>query len=109
MFSQRNSIQIVLILLTALGLSACASLFKLEPTLTPTATFTPEPPTATPEPLALTVNGEGISLVEFDGEVTRYTSAQQDLGKTVESTNATSAVIEDLTSQLLLSQAARAN
>jgi peptidyl-prolyl cis-trans isomerase C len=57
----------------------------------------------------LTVNGEGISLVEFDAEVARYTSAQQTLGKTVESADATSAVIEDLTSQLLLSQGARAN
>ena len=109
MFSQRTFIRIILTLLTALGLSACASLFKPEPTLTPTATFTPKPPTATPEPLALTVNGDAISLAEFDAEVARYTSAQQALGKTVESADATSAVIEDLTSQLLLSQGAHAN
>ena len=108
MFPQRNSIRIILTLLTALGLSACASLFQPEPTLTPTATFTPEPPTATPEPLALTVNGEGISLVEFDAEVARYRSTQEALGKTGTSADATSAVIEDLTAQLLLAQAARA-
>ena len=96
-------------LLTALGLSACASLNPPEPTLTATATFTPEPPTATPEPLALSVNGEGISLVEFDAEVARYTKAQEALGKTVPSTDATRAVIEDLTAQMLLAQAARAN
>src|SRR5215216_1181886 len=109
MFSQSNSIRIVLILLTALGLSACASLFKPEPTLIPTATFTPEPPTATPEPLALTVNGEGITLVEFDAEVARYTSSQDSLGKTVVSADATIAVIEDLTDQILLAQGAHAN
>ena len=108
MFSQRTSIRILVTLLTALGLSACASLLKPEPTLTPTATLTPEPPTATPEPLALTVNGEGISVVDFDAEVRRYTTAQQALGKTVSDSDAASAVIEDLTAQLLLAQSARA-
>ena len=110
MFSQRNFIRILLTLLTALGLSACASLFKPEPTRSiPTATFTPEPPTAVPEPLALTVNGEGISLVEFNAQVAGYTKAQEALGKTVASADATSAVIDDLTAQMLLAQAARTN
>ena len=107
MFSHRSSICISLILLTALGLSACASLSPAEPTATPSATFTPEPPTATPEPLALTVNGEGITVVEFDAEVARYITAQEALGRTVASADATSAVIEDLTAQLLLAQGAR--
>ena len=105
----KKFIWIFLTLLTALGLSACASLIKPEPTSTPTATFTPEPPTATPEPLALTVNGEGITLAEFDAEVARYMAAQQALGKTVSSADATSAVIQDITSQLLLAQGAHSN
>jgi peptidyl-prolyl cis-trans isomerase C len=109
MFPQRTFILISLTLLTALGLSACASLIKPEPSLTPTATLTPEPPTATPEPMALTVNGEGITVVEFDSEVQRYLAAQEALGKTVSSTDAASAVIEELTVQLLLAQGARAN
>ena len=96
-------------MLTARGLSACASLSTPEIVSTPTATFTPEPPTATPEPLALTVNGEGITLTEFNAEVARYTAAQTALGKTVDSATATSAVIEDLTAQLLLEQGAHAN
>jgi peptidyl-prolyl cis-trans isomerase C len=108
MFSQRTFIPISLILLTALGLSACASLSPAEPTATPSATFTPEPPTTTPEPLALTVNGEGITVVEFDAEVARYITAQEALGRTVASADATRAVIEDLTAQLLLAQGARA-
>lgn len=109
MFSQRTFIRISLTFLTALGLSACASLLQLEPTLTPTATLTPEPPTATPEPQALTVNGEGITVAEFDAEVARYITSQEALGKTVTSEDATKVVIEDLTAQLLLAQGARAN
>ena len=54
------------------------------------------------------MNGEGIPVTEFDAEVARYTAAQQALGKTVVSMEATKAVIEDLTTQLLLSQGARA-
>ncbi len=109
MFSQRTFIRILFTLLTALGLSACASLIKPEPTLTPTATLTPAPPTATPEPMAFTVNGEGITVIEFDAEVSRYIKSQEALGKTVASEDATKAVIEDLTAQLLLAQSARAN
>ena len=59
--------------------------------------------------MAFTVNGEGITLVEFDAEVARYTSAQTALGRTVDSAAATSMVIEDLVAQLLLAQSARAN
>ena len=59
--------------------------------------------------MALTVNGEGIRLVEFDEEVARYITAQEALEKIVSSTDATSAVIDDLVVQLLLAQAARAD
>ncbi len=96
-------------LLIALGLSACGSLFGTQPVPTPQATSTPKPPTATPEPMALTVNGEGVTLVEFNAEVQRYLSSQQALGKTITSTDATSAVIEDLVAQMLLAQAAHMN
>jgi peptidyl-prolyl cis-trans isomerase C len=99
----------LLTLWIALGLSACASFLGPEPTLTPQPTSTPEPPTATPEPMALTVNGEGVRLVEFDEEVARYMTAQEALEKTISSTDATSAVIDDLVVQLLLAQAARAD
>ena len=108
-YHSKKFIWIVLTLLTALGLAACASLSTTEIVSTPTATFTPEPPTATPEPLALTVNGEGITLVEFNAEVARYTAAQTALGKTVDSPTASSAVIEDFVAQLLLEQGAHAN
>jgi len=105
----KKIIRIFLTLWIALGLSACASFFGTEPVPTPTATFTPEPPTATPEPIALTVNGEVITILDFDAEVTRYTAAQTSLGKTISSADATSAVIEDLIAQMLLAQAAHTN
>jgi peptidyl-prolyl cis-trans isomerase C len=99
----------ILILFLALGLSACASFSPPEPTLTPTATFTPEPPTATPEPMALTVNGEGITVVEFNAEVQRYRTSQEALGKSLTPEESTDAVLQDLTAQLLLAQAAHTN
>jgi peptidyl-prolyl cis-trans isomerase C len=106
----KKIIWIFLTLLTALGLSACASLSTPGPaTSTPEPTFTPAPPTATPEPMALTVNGEGITVLEFDAEVQRYIAAQTALGKTVPSADAASAVIQDSIAQLLLAQAARTN
>ena len=103
-----TSIRIFLILLIALGLSACASFLPPEPTVTPTATFTPEPPTATPEPMALTVNGEGVTVVEFNAEVQRYLTSQTNLGEIISPEEASEVVKEDLTAQLLLAQAARA-
>ena len=109
MFPQNKKI-IWILLVLALGLSACGS--SSTPEAAPTvvvATFTPAPPTPTPEPMALTVNGEGITFVEFDAEVQRYTAAQAALGNTVDETTATSAVTDDLVAQLLLAQAARTN
>jgi len=94
----------------ALGLSACASVSTPAPaSFTPEPTFTPAPPTATSEPMALTVNGEGVTVWDFDAEVQRYTTAQTALGNEVASIDAAGAVIQDLIAQLLLSQAARAN
>lgn len=107
MFLHRN--QFIWIFLTlAIGLSACASVSTIQPAPTPSATYTPAPPTATSEPMALTVNGEGIPLVEFDADVARYIAAQSALGNTVDPFTATSVVIDDLVAQLLLAQAARA-
>lgn len=108
--NRKNIIWIILTLLTVLGLAACASLSKPQPVSTPLEpTFTPVPPTATSEPMALTVNGEGITYPEFNAEITRYTAAQTALGKTVSSSDATNAVIQNYVAELLLSQAAHAN
>ena len=98
-----------MILWIALGLSACGSFFAPKPTVTPTVTFTPAPPTATSLPMALTVNGEGIPIEDFNAEVQRYLTSQTALGKTVAAGDAANTVKDDLIAQLLLSQAARAD
>jgi parvulin-like peptidyl-prolyl isomerase len=59
--------------------------------------------------MALTVNGEGITVVEFNADVQRYLTSQTNLGKTVTPEEAVEVVKEDLTAQLLLAQAAHEN
>jgi parvulin-like peptidyl-prolyl isomerase len=53
------------------------------------------------------VNGEYITIVEFQSELTQYKAAQTALGKTVSEEDANKAVLEDMIAQVLLSQAAR--
>lgn len=91
----------ILIPLLALILSACG------PDLGPAATPT-EPSTPTPPPLALSVNGEGIPVAEFEAELARYQQAQADLGSSVDLETATQAVLNDLIDSLLLAQGATA-
>ena len=96
-----------LILILVLGLSACAS---FSPPNTPTPqlpTVTPVPPTATPPPSVATVDGEYITVAEFQAELARYKSAQTALGVTISEEEANKIVLEDLIAQFLLSQAAR--
>jgi peptidyl-prolyl cis-trans isomerase C len=97
-----------MILILALGLSACASFSG--PTATPTPalpTQTPIPPTPTPPPLAAIVNGEWITDAEFQAELDRYRAAGQALENDVSSDEAAQVVLDDLIAQVLLTQAAR--
>jgi parvulin-like peptidyl-prolyl isomerase len=59
--------------------------------------------------MALTVNGDGIPIVDFNAEVQRYLTSQAALGKTISAEDASNAVKDDLTAQLLLAEAARAD
>lgn len=79
------------------------------PAASPVPSASPAPPTATPEPLAAQVNGEGISLTEWDAQVTQYIQAHQALGSPVTEEDASTAVLEDMVAQVLLAQAARAS
>lgn len=74
-----------------------------EPTPYPTETPTLSPPTATSVPLAAKVNGEVITLAEFQAELERY---QMAFGTEMAS-EAEQAVIDDLINKVLLAQAAQ--
>ena len=90
-----------------MGISACAS-FGTSSTPTPSEpTATPLPPTPTPPPSAAIVNGEYITIVEFQAELERYKTAQTALGLSFTDEDANKAVLEDMIAQVLLSQAAR--
>jgi peptidyl-prolyl cis-trans isomerase C len=100
-------IQFVLIL--GFGLVSCTSPFTPNATATPLEPSpTPLPPTATPEPAAVVVNGDSVTEVSFQAELARYKSAQAALGKTVTDEQARNTVLDDLVTQLLLAQGARA-
>jgi peptidyl-prolyl cis-trans isomerase C len=92
-----------------LALAGCSLPLPLSPTATPTVpTPTLAPPTATPEPAAATVNGERISVREFQAQLAQYKEAQASLGRTVSDDDASKAVLDDLINQVLLAQAAEA-
>lgn len=98
-------------LLTLLLLAACSGQGGVgvgtfaSPTPIP-PTSTPEPPTATPVPFVATVNGEVITLDEFNAELARYKTAQEALGTPIAEDVASQTVLDDLVSQVLLAQGA---
>jgi peptidyl-prolyl cis-trans isomerase C len=71
----------------------------------PEPTITPIPPTATPVPLAAVVNGEGITLAEYQAEVARFQASSTITGTNIASDTET-IVLTDLIDQTLLAQAA---
>ena len=74
----------------------------------PTSTSSPVPPTETPIPMAAIINGEGITLEEFESELNRYISAQGS-GTSIDRQTAQTIVLEDMISQTLLIQGAVEN
>ncbi len=76
----------------------------------PTATLTPSPPTATPEPAAAIVNGEAIRLVDFEEETQRYEAAKLDAGIDLATLDDyRNQVLQALIDRKLLAQGARTN
>ena len=97
----------VVITTSLLVLSACEAI--LGSRVTPTAILpsaTPAPPTPTPPPLAARVNGQYITLAEFESELGRFQSAQTELGKSIPSEEAKQTVLDDLIDLELLAQGA---
>jgi peptidyl-prolyl cis-trans isomerase C len=97
--------KILLISLITLVISGCGP--RVTPTPEPTATLAE--PTPTEVPMALKVNGEGITLEEYQAELTRLQQAQTTLSTTATPEEQRDRLIEDLTDQLLLAQAAAQN
>ena len=80
--------------------SATATLFQ------PTLTLTPALPTPTPEPLAATVNGEGVSLSEYNAEIQRLQASLKDTGKTLQPADLQKQALDELINETLLAAAA---
>lgn len=107
-----------LLIVLALLVAACQASQPQTPTLpavtpqpsstpgpSPTSTLTPTA-TATPEPLAVQVNGQGITLAEYSEELASFRISRGGAELTAEEQTY---VLEDLIAQELLAQAARAN
>jgi parvulin-like peptidyl-prolyl isomerase len=84
-------------------LASCGS--KPTPILVPTITIIPTV-SATSVPPAITVNGEDVSIAEFQAELARYQQAQAATGNSISLEAATQAVRNDLVDTLLLAQGA---
>ena len=95
------------ILIFSLVITACGTHLGPLPTPTPSPTSLPTP-TATPIPLAASVNGEEITVAEFEAELARYQQVQASLGNTVNLETATQVVLNDMIDTLLLGQGAAA-
>lgn len=102
--------QLILISLVALlALAACSGGRNPQPTLI-SASPTVEPtPTSTPEPLAARVNGDGISLADFQAELGRFQAALAETGGTATDEEARQRVLDALIDETLLAQAALAS
>jgi peptidyl-prolyl cis-trans isomerase C len=78
------------------------------PTITEAPTATVMPPTATPVPMAAIVNGESITLAEFQAEVGRFEISTSVTG-TILASDTKTIVLNELIEQTLLAQAAAEN
>jgi peptidyl-prolyl cis-trans isomerase C len=110
--------QLSLLIILALLLAACNSDSTASPTASqsePAATATLSPdqptdtpvlPTATPEPLAALVNGEALTLAEYNAELARFQAAQAETGTNLATEEAADWVLNSLIDTILLAQAA---
>jgi parvulin-like peptidyl-prolyl isomerase len=92
--------------LTSVASGQVAAPMTVTPLVEKTAKNTPTP-TLIPGPLAAEVNGEGITLVEFQAELGRYQAAQKSSGGVpLADKDQQQVVINDMVDNLLLAQAA---
>ena len=93
------------VILIALTITACGP--TPTPIILPTITVLPTPTVTILQP-AISVNGEAISIAEFEAELARYQKAQTGLGKTASPEQAAQAVRDEFVDTLLLVQGAAA-
>ena len=74
---------------------------------TPTATFTPLPPTSTPIPFVIQVNTLGITREEYDAEILRYKDMLTTQGRTAADDEIRKAVNDELVGQLIFANGAK--
>lgn len=98
--------KISVILLCVFLISSCASFPGSALLATPTETATLVPPTETPIPFAISVNGLTITKGEYSGEIERFQASQTKLGGSKTAEEVAKLVQEELVSQLLLAQGA---
>lgn len=98
---------LIISILVLLVLSGCKPAAGEEtPTALPTEDATP---TNTAEPMALTVNGEGISLNEYNAALKRLQDAQQSINKVASAQEQRDSVIDNFVTEILMAQAAVQN
>ncbi len=93
-------------LVTIMLLTACGKPGTLTP---PPVADTPQPPTATSIPMALVVNGQGITLAEYNAALLRLKDAQESIGESSTDQEQKERVLRNYTDELLLAQAAAQN
>jgi hypothetical protein len=101
---------VIVFIISACGIEQTAEIATEtnSPTTAPTITQTSIPPSATPIPMAVIINNEGITREEFDAELDRYLSATGS-GDRIDSTSPENQVLENFISQTLLKQGAEKN
>lgn len=88
------------------GLAACLPTSPTQIESSPSSSPTIPTATITLEPMAIQINGDGITQADFESELARFQAAQSALGNTVPLEQASQRVLDDLTNQVLLEQGA---
>jgi len=101
---RRSENFIIFLIVTGVLLLAGCEGFNLFSTPTPSNT-----PTSTEEPMALRVNGEGITVMEYQHEQSLLQAAWQEAGKSADEQAQKKLLQDYFIEELLLSQAAKAN
>jgi len=108
-FSSQKHLSVLIIILMMIILSSCGVIGGSTPTPSPSPappTITPLP-SPTPIPAVVVVNGERISVEEFEAELARLQAAQKEMGVSSDLSSQQQLVLDELINQTLLAQGAK--